>query len=96
MALRPRLNLESTLYQESYDCETEGLIQKRDFLQEFIELQRDIEHDANDQIKAFQELKKRRVNEIIAGEFKFSDNKVMVNRPGSDEYSNQAGETLEF
>jgi hypothetical protein len=33
---------------------------------------------------------------MIAGEFKFSDNKVMVERVGSDEHANEAGETLEF
>lgn len=38
MALRPRLNLESTLYKESYECEIQGLIQKRLFFTEFVEL----------------------------------------------------------
>lgn len=38
MALRPRLNLESTLYKESYENEIEVLKQKRLFFEEFIQL----------------------------------------------------------
>ena len=73
MALRPRLNLESTLYKESYESEIEVLKQKRLFFEEFIQLQKDIEKEANLQLKNFQELKKRKVNEMIAGEFKYVD-----------------------
>jgi hypothetical protein len=33
---------------------------------------------------------------MIAGEFKFSDKKDMVERPGSDEGTNEKDQTMEF
>ena len=47
MAIRPRLNLESTLYRESYESEVEVLKQKRLFFSEFVDLQKDVEMEAN-------------------------------------------------
>lgn len=85
MAARPRLNLESTLYKESYVSEIEVMRQKTTFFSEFIALQKRIEQEANLQVQNFQELKKRRVNEIIAGEVQFNEHRVVTERPGSDE-----------
>lgn len=95
MALRPRLNLESTLYRESYENEIEVLKQKRLFFEEFIQLQKDVEKEANLQVKNFQELKKRRVNEMIAGEFKYVEHVSKVERPGSDEEFQKIDQSLE-
>ena len=53
MAMRPRLNLESTLYKESYESEIETIKEKRLFFSEFVELQKDIEMEANLNIKNF-------------------------------------------
>jgi len=52
---------------------------------DFTELQKDIETEANHNVKDFQELKKRKVTEVIAGEWSYSNQSKKKERPGSDE-----------
>jgi len=47
MATRPRLNMESTFYEESYISETEVMENKAKLFREFIELQKEIERHEN-------------------------------------------------
>jgi len=51
--------------------------------------------DANTQSKNFQELKRRKVHEIISGELKFTNRFDMTARPGSDETVEKTTSQLE-
>ena len=47
MAHRPRLNLEASMYTESYESETNLLTAKRKFFREFVKLQKRTEEGEN-------------------------------------------------
>lgn len=47
MALRPRLNMEASLYSDSYDSEINLLQEKQKFFSDLTDLQTDIENEEN-------------------------------------------------
>lgn len=47
MALRPRINMEASLYSDSYDSEIKLLQEKQKFFSDLTDLQTDIENDEN-------------------------------------------------
>jgi len=84
MAVRPRINLEASLYVDSYDAEIKLMREKLKFFSELIELQTSIEKEENKQAFDFQEMKCRRVSEAVCEEFRLTPLEK-VKRVGSDE-----------
>jgi len=58
---RPRLNMEASMYVESYDSEIELLRQKGLLFTEFVSMNKDIELDENKSVLDYVELKHRKI-----------------------------------
>ena len=84
MAVRPRINTEASMYNDSYESETRLMREKEAFFSDVIGLQTDIEKQENKAAYDFQELKVTRVCEAVAEEFKLEDHEKTA-RVGSDE-----------
>lgn len=65
MAHRPRLNMEASFYQDSYDSEIKVLKEKHLLFSNLIELQTDLEKQENKAAYDFQEMKVKRVTEAV-------------------------------
>lgn len=65
MALRPRLNAEGSYFVDCYRNEIECLKQKSELLRELIAFQIETERQANTDLRTYQELKHRKINDFL-------------------------------
>ena len=84
MAHRPRINMEASMYNDSYDCETKLMVEKEAFFSDVVRLQTNIEKQENQAAYDFQELKTRRVCDFVTEEYKLVETEK-THKVGSDE-----------
>lgn len=65
IAERPRLNMEATMYSESYESEIQLLQAKASLFSGFLTMQKDLEKEENKAIHDYLELKHRKMQESI-------------------------------
>ena len=65
MISRPRLNAEGAYFVDNYRSEIEVLKQKGELIREIIAYQAEEEREANKEIRIFNELKYRKINDLI-------------------------------
>ena len=65
MTQRPRLNAEGSYFVDCYRNEVETLKQKRELVRELVAMQVEIERTANYELCTFNELKYRKINELM-------------------------------
>ena len=85
MAQRPRLNVESTYFIDSYLSEIDVLRHKREFFRELVDLQVEIEETSNEELRKFQELKFRKINDHLKNQWKYNENKERQEKVGAQE-----------
>ena len=73
MVQRPRLNVEGSYFVDAYRNEVEVLKQRRELLREIKEVQIEIEKHENDEIRQFNELKFRKIQDHEAGKWEYID-----------------------
>ena len=84
MSARPRLNMDASYYDDSYESETKLLQEKRKFFTQVISMQTEIEKEENKAAYDFQEMKVKRVSQTVCEEFKLYE-LDKVQRIGSQE-----------
>ena len=84
MAHRPRINMEASMYNDSYESETRLMVEKEAFFSDVVRLQTNIEKQENQSAYDFQELKVTKVCDFVSEEFKLVDLEK-THRIGSDE-----------
>jgi hypothetical protein len=63
MAKRPRINMESTYFTESYECEIKVFKEYGNIIREFMDYQIENERQENNHVKDYLELKYRKIND---------------------------------
>ena len=82
---RPRLNMEASMYVESYDSEIELLRQKGLLFTEFVSMNKDVELGENQSVINYVELKHRKIQEAVDQYWVEFDGTLKKQRFGSDE-----------
>lgn len=72
--MRPRHNVEGSYFIDSYRSEIEVLKQKRELLRELIDFQINLERETNEELRLYNELKFRKINDFLSNDFKYSEN----------------------
>ena len=74
MVMRPRHNVEGGYFIDSYRSEIEVLKQKRELLRELIDFQINLERETNEELRIYNELKFRKINDFLGNNFIYSEN----------------------
>ena len=74
MVMRPRHNVEGGYFIDSYRSEIEVLKQKRELLRELIDFQINLERETNEELRLYNELKFRKINDFLGNNFIYSEN----------------------
>ncbi len=72
--MRPRHNVEGGYFIDSYRSEIEVLKQKRELLRELIDFQINLERETNEELRLYNELKFRKINDFLGNNFIYSEN----------------------
>lgn len=85
MAIRPRVNLDATYFQDSYQSEIQLLKDKAQFYKELVNLQQENEMKENENVRMFQELKLRKLMEYVQGKWVYKHTPEKQERMGANE-----------
>lgn len=85
MVMRPRHNVEGGYFVDSYRSEIEVLKQKKELLKELTAFQVDQEKQTNEDLRLYNELKFRKINDFLNKEFHYTENQPRIQMPGVHE-----------